>query len=172
MAITITKLSIDDWSEYKALRLKALKEDPIAFTSSFEDSMDKLDDYWISHLNMKHHNSMMLFAKDEEADRLVGMVALIFNDKKRTKHVAELAGNYVDSDYRRRGIGSMMMEAIIHEAKENKLIKKINLSVVATQEPAVKLYEKFGFKKIGTLTDNFYLDEKYYDLVLMENLLK
>ncbi len=169
MVVCITKLSIEDWSEYKALRLKALKEDPLAFSDSFEEALEKIDDHWLNHLKSDKTSSVSLFAKSNE--KLIGMVALIFSHKNKTAHTVELVGNYVDKDYRGQGVGSMMMEAIINEAKSNPKIKKIILDVVATQLPGIKLYEKYGFKKVGKRKDQFFHDGKYYDLIQMEKFL-
>lgn len=169
MVICITRLTIEDWNEYKKLRLKALKEDPLAFTDSFEEALEKVDDHWLNHLKSDKTSSISLFAKCNE--KLIGMVAIVFSNKKKTSHTAELVGNYVDKDFRGQGVGSTMMQSIIDEAKANPRIKKIILEVVATQIPGIKLYEKFGFKKVGVRKDQFFHDNKYYDLIQMERFL-
>ncbi|MBN2386628.1 MAG: GNAT family N-acetyltransferase [Anaerolineales bacterium] len=48
--------------------------------------------------------------------------------------------------YRRQGLGSRMLEAVIAQAR--KTYPGISLSVVATS-PACRLYERFGFRTIG-----------------------
>ncbi|MBD3280731.1 GNAT family N-acetyltransferase [Candidatus Dojkabacteria bacterium] len=163
----IVKLDVTDWSIYRELRLQALKESPLAFTSTLHESLDKVADYWRGHLDSK--NSVMLFAK--ERGKLVGTVAAVFNDKKRLSHIAEIAGNYVRKEHRGKGIGSMLMEGIIEEIKDRKKILKINLKVAKTQDAAIGLYEKFSFLKVGVQKKELSYDGKYYDLVLMEKLL-
>ena len=58
-------------------------------------------------------------------------------------------------DKRHLGIGSKLMQALIDEAKKQNL-KSITLEVNDKNIPAIKLYEKFNFKRIG-------LRKKYYN---------
>ncbi|WP_366914654.1 GNAT family N-acetyltransferase [Clostridium sp.] len=53
-------------------------------------------------------------------------------------------------------------------AKYNDSIKNISLGVRASNQNAIKLYEKHGFEKIGTHKNFFYIDGKYHDEILMD----
>ena len=57
-------------------------------------------------------------------------------------------------DYRRKGIAHKMLERLIKKAKEMK-ITVLSLEVRESNIPAINLYEKFGFKKIGTRKDYY-----------------
>jgi len=46
--------------------------------------------------------------------------------------------------------------------------KIIQLTVNPEQEYAVRLYKKLGFNEVGTAKNQYYLDDRYYDEVLME----
>ncbi|MBI2011554.1 hypothetical protein HYS91_02180 [Candidatus Daviesbacteria bacterium] len=48
--IEIIKLNPNRWEEYKELRLQALKENPEAFGSTYEEAADKPDKEWKSRL--------------------------------------------------------------------------------------------------------------------------
>lgn len=61
----------------------------------------------------------------------------------------------VDPDYRRRGIGSLLLDYVISEFD---LVKLITLEVRVDNEAAINLYKKFGFKIIN-------VRKKYYKLV-------
>lgn len=164
--IKIVSLTISDWQEYKNLRLKALEDDPMAFTTSFEEAVNKVNDYWIGHLKEQDKESITLFAK--KGNRLIGMIAAVFNSKKKTRHIAELVGAYVDPEFRGHGAGSKLMKGIIDQVKNHKEIIKINLGVITTQKPAIALYKKYGFKEAGTREKELYISGKYYDMLLME----
>ena len=73
----------------------------------------------------------------------------------------------VKEKFRRKGLGSRLMKYIIDISYAMK-IKKMFLEVRASNCPALKFYEKFGFKKIG-------LRKKYYpnsdDAVVMAKIL-
>ncbi len=60
----------------------------------------------------------------------------------------------VNPVFRKRGLGSQLMIDLIKDCKAHK-VRNITLEVREHNESAVKLYEKFGFKKV-------LLKEKYY----------
>ena len=59
------------------------------------------------------------------------------------------------------GIGSIMLETALRYAKEVGY-EQVELEVVSSNTKAIKLYEKYGFKKYGTKPDNMkYSDGSY-----------
>lgn len=62
-------------------------------------------------------------------------------------------GMAVVGEYRGKGIGSVLLKELIDVAAE-KGIKKISLSV-ENDNPAVHLYRRHGFKKIGSLDNSW-----------------
>ena len=63
--VIIWKVSIDEWQEFKKLRLEALKNEPDSFWWSYEDDVKKDDEYWIEKLESanKENENFILFAK-------------------------------------------------------------------------------------------------------------
>lgn len=86
---------------------------------------------------------------------------------KRISHNSEIAIS-VKKDYWNIGIGSAVMEELIKFAKDKESIKIISLGVREYNINAIKLYEKYGFKKIGTHKNYFNIEETYYDEILMD----
>lgn len=84
---------------------------------------------------------------------------------RRMCHRAEL-GITVRKIYWGQGIGSLLMKELIKYAKENG-IELLNLDVRSDNVNAIHLYEKFGFKHIGTSPAFFKIDGKYVDFELM-----
>ena len=80
-------------------------------------------------------------------------------------HVMSIA---VDPDYRGRGIGSALLSEVI-ERLAARGAKWIGLEVRVSNENAIKLYERFGFKKIKRVT-GYYSDgeDAYYMLLPVE----
>ena len=78
-------------------------------------------------------------------------------------HVADL-GLFVLKPHRRLGIGFRLMEEALVWAGENQ-VEKITLSVFATNTPAIRLYQKFGFKKEGRLMRQIKLGHEYIDFL-------
>ena len=76
---------------------------------------------------------------------------------------AEIITIGVNPTAQRGGIASAMLQ-IIEQTLKKQNVKKIFLEVATTNTPAKKLYEKYGFKIVGTRP-------KYYDgidAILME----
>lgn len=60
-------------------------------------------------------------------------------------HITDIV---VKKDFRKKGIGSLLLEKLISMTKELKF-KELTLEVNSNNEPAKKLYLKFGFKELG-----------------------
>jgi ribosomal protein S18 acetylase RimI-like enzyme len=161
--VEINKLDEIRWRDFRDLRLDALISDPIAFGSSYEEEAIMTEDEW------KRRIKNVLFAMIN--DKLVGMIVFIFNNKIKTKHVANLYGVYVKKEYRRQGIGMNLLESALKVIELNGNISKIRLSVNPEQRAAVKLYEKYGFETVGKLLREYNIDNKFYDELIMEKLL-
>lgn len=92
-------------------------------------------------------------------DEVVGMIGV--------QHTAESVGEIrrlrVRHDFRRRGIGAKLMEQAVGFCREHGYLKVI-LDVRIEREPAIKLFEKFGFAHSrsrdieGRKMLDFYLD--------------
>ncbi len=68
---------------------------------------------------------------------------------------AELDYIFVKEEARKKGIASMLIADMIEKCKENN-VETIDLEVNSSNERAINLYQKFGFKIIGKR-------EKYYN---------
>lgn len=75
-----------------------------------------------------------------------GLVMLLFR-RPYKKHELLLDGICVDKNIRGKGIGSALLNYIIHFASKNQY-KTIRLDVVDTNPRALQLYEKIGFQVI------------------------
>ena len=84
---------------------------------------------------------------------------------RRMSHRAGLGISVVRDEWN-HGIGSMLMERLIGFAKESG-IELINLEVRADNDSAIHLYEKYGFRSIGTSPAYFKIGDQYFDFVLM-----
>ena len=60
-------------------------------------------------------------------------------------HITNIA---VSPDFRRQGIGEMLLKQIIDDCYKN-MAKYVTLEVRISNTPAINLYEKYGFKSFG-----------------------
>lgn len=165
--VKIKKVSVSDWKDYKEIRLHALKNNPESFSGSYEERVKAKSDYWKSKIGDKDVRIFLAYLNKSP----VGVFILAFKSSPKVKHIANIYSVYVREDCRGKGVGSKLMDAVLKEAKSKKYVEKIALSVIAGQESAIKLYEKFGFVKLVVLKKEMKIGKKYYDEMLMEKIL-
>ncbi len=101
-----------------------------------------------------------------EADgRLVGRLSLARDPHPSSHHVADL-GLMISADHRRRGIGRSLLEQAVAWARDAG-VRKLELHVFPWNEPALKLYEAFGFEREGLRREHYRRDSEYVDAILM-----
>jgi ribosomal protein S18 acetylase RimI-like enzyme len=81
-------------------------------------------------------------------------------------HVLGIVGLAVAPGDRRRGVGSALLAAAERHARARGA-RKLSLRVLGTNETAMRLYERHGFQREGTLRDEFHIDGRFVDDVLM-----
>lgn len=98
-------------------------------------------------------------------DRVVGWCDVFPEDNPRQSHRGGL-GMGLLPDYRGKGIGSMLLKAVLDHAKKSGL-EKVQLHVYTSNTPAVALYKKFGFEQEGLIKKYRKLDGQYFDCLVM-----
>lgn len=81
-------------------------------------------------------------------------------------HVAGIAGLAVAPAARGRGVASALLAAAEKHAR-HRGARKLSLRVLSTNDTALRLYERCGFRREGTLREEFLIDGRYVDDVLM-----
>lgn len=100
-----------------------------------------------------------------DGDAVVGWCDVRRNTEFNALH-AGMLGMGLLADYREKGIGSRLMEATLAAAWSIGL-SRIELSVNASNQRAIRLYEKFGFEREGVLRNAIMLDGDYQDVLIM-----
>lgn len=100
-------------------------------------------------------------------DELVCSANLCAESKGRLAHNCEL-GITVRKKFWGLGAASILMRELIDFAKKRSTLHAIHLGVYANNEPAIRLYEKFGFQIVGRFKNYFLIDGHYYDELLMD----
>lgn len=98
-----------------------------------------------------------------------GMATLYLQPYRNLAHQCEF-GIIVGEQYRNQGIGSYLLNSVMHLAKEKFKIELIHLQV-CTDNPAIKLYQRFGFKEFGRQDSWMKEKEAYAGRVFMERFL-
>jgi ribosomal protein S18 acetylase RimI-like enzyme len=72
----------------------------------------------------------------------------------------------VAEQHRRRGIGRMLLDEAVAWASVSG-IRKLELHVFPWNEPAIGLYESFGFEREGYRKEHYARAGEYVDAILM-----
>jgi ribosomal protein S18 acetylase RimI-like enzyme len=164
--VQIIQLQPHEWELYKNLRLQALKEEPQAFSSTYEGNLKEPDEMWKGMLELAVEGKVEWLSFAKQNDELVGMVGAYSTDQKFAKVIAV----YVAKDSRGKGVARKLMEDLITNISKNKSIKKLYLEVNADQIPALNLYKNCGFI-ITEKAEKDLGDGKLHEVYEMEKLL-
>ena len=77
---------------------------------------------------------------------------------------------YVNDEYHGKGIGKLLLEALIKKAKNQKLHTMIAV-IDAENQSSVAFHEKFGFKTVGIIKESGYKFDRWLDSVFMQLIL-
>ena len=100
-----------------------------------------------------------------DGDRVVGWSDITRKEREGFRHCGEL-GMGVLKDYRGQGIGERLARAALQKARAIGL-ERVELDVYASNDPAIKLYEKLGFLVEGLHRRARKLDGQYDDIISM-----
>lgn len=98
-----------------------------------------------------------------------GIATLYLQPYRRLAHQCEF-GIVVGKNYRNMGIGSYLLNSLMHLAKEKFKIELIHLQVYEGN-PAMRLYTRFGFKEFGRQNSWIKEDKGYAGRIFMERFL-
>jgi putative acetyltransferase len=101
---------------------------------------------------------------------VVGQLFLgTFPNKPRRRHAGQI-GMAVRDDWQGKGVGSALMQAAVDLADRWLNLSRLELEVYTDNEPAVRLYQKFGFSVEGTLRRYAFRAGRFVDAYMMARL--
>jgi RimJ/RimL family protein N-acetyltransferase len=101
----------------------------------------------------------------EAPEGIVGRLSVGRDPHPASAHVADL-GLMVAKGQRRRGIGRALLEQAVDWARGAK-VSKLELHVFPHNEPAIQLYDAFGFRREGYRKGHYRRDGDFVDAILM-----
>jgi putative acetyltransferase len=113
---------------------------------------------------VRNHPDAAVFLAEVERE-VVARLSLARDPHPSSRHVADL-GLMVSAPFRRRGIGTRLLEEAVAWAHASG-VRKLELHVFPWNEPALGLYESFGFEREGYRRDHFARADGYVDAILM-----
>jgi RimJ/RimL family protein N-acetyltransferase len=114
---------------------------------------------------LRRYPHAAVFVAERSDGALVGRLSVARDQHPASSHVADL-GLMVAHDARGQGIGTALLQAAVDWARDAG-IRKLELHVFPWNEPAMRLYEKFGCEREGYRKRHYRRDGEDVDAVLM-----
>lgn len=105
----------------------------------------------------------------EVEGKVVGHGNLVVRSASRRAHIGEIAMGVAD-DFVGQGIGTAILSALLDVADNWRGLKRVELTVYADNELAIRLYTRHGFKVEGRHIKAGFSEGKYHDLLTMARL--
>ena len=138
--VNVRPVRAGEWRELRELRLRALKADPQAFGSTFEEEAADPESEWIEWAEQSEagERTRTFVALGEGGWQGMAFAALLENGD------AGLFGMWVAAQYRRKGVATALVDAVVAWARERGSAG-ISLSVAEDNTAAATLFGANGF---------------------------
>lgn len=146
MSFEIRKVESTEWIVWKSIRLEALANHPEAFSASKEAEAAAAAAAPEADFVQRLENNTVLGAWHES--QLVGTVGFSAMKNPKMQHRGNMWGMYLQKEHRAKGISGALVKAVIEHARRHVL--QVHCTVITSNLPAIKLYEKNGFRIYGT----------------------
>lgn len=100
-----------------------------------------------------------------EEEQVLGLVSLTNIDRMNQTAVFHIMIG--DSTHRDKGIGSYATNEILRHAFYDMNLNRVELTVLESNNRAIALYEKLGFKKEGIKRDAVYKNGEFVNMIFM-----
>ncbi len=150
----IRRLQMADAPEYRAFRLRGLREHPDAFTSSFEE--ENLRPLAYTQARLGTPMTEKIWGAFVEG-ALAGMVGLSHETRLKNRHKAALVSLYVAGEFTGRGLGRALVNTVRQDARDSG-VELVVLTVTDSNRAACALYAQAGFSAFGVEPDAIRVD--------------
>ena len=115
---------------------------------------------WYNAHNIENHPLLVA----AEYGKVVGYASLSsYREKEAYKSTVELSV-YIHADYRKHGVATALMEAILAEARADERTLTVVSVITSGNVASEKLHEKFGFEHCGRIREVGMKFDRYLDI--------
>jgi predicted acetyltransferase/ribosomal protein S18 acetylase RimI-like enzyme len=164
--VTARALVSDDWDALRAIRLRALREEPGMFFRSYDEEVALTEDAWRDRIAGPRHQVFGLFAGDE----LAGITAVVPHWDDATETTASLAMSYLAPAYRGHGYTRFLYAVRLAWIRGQPTVRRVVVSHRASNVASGRAIRAHGFRCTGSAPhqwpDGIVDDEIFYELLL------
>lgn len=158
--VPLRRLGVSDAEAFRELRLKGLRDHPEAFGASWEEESEKPLSWFAERLT-----GNVVLAGCADDGRLLGIAAFGIRQSLKMRHKGFLWGMYVRPEARGSGLAAALVEGVLREALG--AVEEVQLAVITSNEKAIRLYTRLGFRQYGLEKRALKVDGRAYDELLM-----
>jgi GNAT superfamily N-acetyltransferase len=144
MPVFVRRIRADESLRLRALRLRALADAPAAFGSTLAREEAFADDVWQERAAGGAAGEDRVTYVAEDGERWIGMATGLMDAGRRF----DLVGMFVEPEARGRQVGGSLVESVTAWAR-GQGATRLHLWVTSTNEPALRLYCRSGFRPTG-----------------------
>jgi ribosomal protein S18 acetylase RimI-like enzyme len=130
---------------FKEARLRALKDSPGAFDSTYAKESQFADSEWMQRVEQWSGMSGAGFLA-MDAGTACGIAGSFLDQNDRTR--ANLISMWTAPTHRKRGIGRLLVNEVLNWAR-GRNARALQLMVTSNNEPAIRFYQRLGFTQTG-----------------------
>jgi peroxiredoxin/RimJ/RimL family protein N-acetyltransferase len=157
----VRPLHAGDAAAFRALRLRALKEDPGPFLTTYEEDEARPVADTAARLAASAPGTGVLGAF--RGGTLIGSVGFSRHAATKARHRVLLWGMYVAPEERRHSVGRALVLQAVALLRAVEDVEQVELTVVTREEAAKGLYLEVGFQRQGTLRHAMKVGGEYLD---------
>lgn len=163
-AVTIREVTKSDAINIiKYLDKVSCESDFLTFGEGEFEMSAKEEERFIENVLEKENHLFIVAAMGNE---IIGTLSFAAGSRKRVAHVGEF-GMSVIKEYWGCGVGTKLITHLLTWGRISGKIRKINLRVRSDNERAIGLYKKMGFEEEGLRKRDLFVNDKFYDTLLM-----
>jgi ribosomal protein S18 acetylase RimI-like enzyme len=143
--VTLEQVTAERVQIFKAVRLRALKDSPGAFASTYAEEAAFPDREWVSRAMRWNGEAGIGYLAMEDGDGCGIVGAFLVAQQAKLAHLVSM---WTAPTHRRRGVGTLLVDAIVQWA-EMRGAHTVRLMVVCANQAAISFYKRMGFVLTG-----------------------
>lgn len=139
--------------------------DLVLNSSAFYPTSEREHATWLESILTRKSDRVFLVIESTEDNSILGYCQLL--NLNSLHGSAELSIKIGDKASQGKGYGSLAVQHLLSFAFKDLNLHRVYLNVFVSNEKAIRVYEKCGFKKEGLLREVYFIDGKRVDSFIM-----